>query len=160
MTTNASTVTPAVTSPTRIHADHTVLKHLGDWTTERSFHVRARKSTVILDLRAAGRDETELRLELDGSTLILLLAEDAAVEHWDLLFTGRGRVKDDQAAGRPAPGQITTVRLHGQAANSRVIIRRGGMAELASLASLAGLREAHRVHQLAGRCRGGAGQDA
>ena len=150
-TTNAR---PA-SSATRIHADHTVLKHLGDWTADRSFHVRSRKSTVVLDLRAAGRDELELLLELDGSALTLLLADDAAVEHWDLHFAGRGRVKDDQAPSGPA-----TVRLHGRAAGSRVVIRRGGSAELASLASLARLREAHHTHQLAGRVSAGAGQDA
>jgi hypothetical protein len=149
MTTTARTASSA----TRIHADHTVRKHLGDWTDDRSFHVRSRKSTVVLDLRAAGRDETDLLLELDGSTLILLLADDAAVGHWDLHFAGRGRVKDDQA-----PAGAATVRLHGRAAGSRVIIRRGGLAELASLASLARLREASRVHQLAGRGR--AGQNA
>jgi hypothetical protein len=150
-TTNARPASPAI----RIHADHTVLKHLGDWTRDRSFHVRSRKSTVVLDLRAAGRDETDLLLELDGSTLTLLLADDAAVESWDLRFAGRGRVKDDQGPAQPA-----TVRLHGRAAGSRVIIRRGGTAELASLASLARLREASRIHQLGGRGNAGAGQDA
>jgi hypothetical protein len=133
-------------SATPIHADHTVLKHLGDWTADRSFHVRSRKSTVVLDLRAAGRDEIDLLLELDGSTLTLLLADDAAIEHWDLRFAGRGRVKDDQAPEPPA-----TVRLRGRAAESRVVIRRGGMAELASLASLSRLREAHHSHKLAER---------
>jgi hypothetical protein len=149
-----TTARPA-SSATRIHADHSVLKHLGDWTEDRSFHVRSRKSTVVLDLRAAGRGEIELLLELDGSTLTLLLADDAAVEHWDLHFAGRGRVKDDQAPGLPP-----TVRLHGQAADSRVVVRRGGVAELASLASLARLREAHHIHQFARRGRAGAGQDA
>jgi hypothetical protein len=149
-----TTARPA-SSASRIHADHTVLKHLGDWTEDRSFHVRSRKSTVVLDLRAAGRDEIELLLELDGSTLTLLLADDAAVEHWDLHFAGRGRVKDDQAPDLPA-----TVRLHGRAGNSRVVVRRGGMAELASLASLARLREVHHIHQLARRSRAGADQNA
>jgi hypothetical protein len=150
-----TTTARTASSATRINADHTVLKHLGDWTEDRSFHVRSRTSTVVLDLCAAGRDETDLLLELDGSTLTLLLADDAAVEHWDLHFAGRGRVKDDQA---PAGG--ATVRLHGRAAGSQVIIRRGGLAELASLASLARLREAHHIHQLAGRGRAGADQDA
>jgi hypothetical protein len=150
-----TTTARPTSSATPIHADHTVLKHLGDWTADRSFHVRSRKSTVVLDLRAAGSDQLELLLELDGSTLTLLLADDAAVEHWDLHFAGRGRVKDDQAPGRPA-----TVRLHGRAADSRVIVRRGGAAELASLASLARLREVHDTHKLAVRSRAGAGQDA
>src|SRR6185437_1722252 len=114
------TARPA-SSATQIHADHTVLKHLGDWTEDRSFHVRSRKSTVVLDLRAAGRGEIDLLLELDGSTLTLLLADDAAVEHWDLHFAGRGRVKDDQAPELPA-----TVQLHGRATASRVIVRHGG----------------------------------
>ena len=152
MTTTARPASPA-SSATRIHADHTVLKHLGDWTADRSFHVRSRKSTVILDLRAAGRDELELLLELDGSTLTLLVADDAVVDHWDLHFAGRGRVKDDQA-----PVGAATIRLHGRAAGSRVLIRRGGLAGLASLASLARLREAHHTHQLTRRNR--AGQDA
>jgi hypothetical protein len=147
MTTTARTASSA----TRIHADHIVLKHLGDWTEDRSFHVRSRRSTVVLDLRAAGGDEVDLLLELDGSTLILLLAGDTAVEHWGLRFAGRGRVRDDLAPGGPA-----AVRLHGQAANSRVVVRRGGLAELASLASLARLREAHHAHQLARRDRAGA----
>ena len=142
-------------SATRIHADHTVLKHLGDWAEDRSFDVRSRKSTVVLDLRAAGRAEIDLLLDLDGSTLVLLLADDAAVEHWDLRFAGRGRVKDDQAPGQPA-----TVRLHGRAAGSRVVVRRGGTAELASLASLSRLREAHHSHKLAERDRAGADLDA
>lgn len=148
-----TTARPASHATARIHADHTVLKHLGDWTTDRSFHVRSRNSTVVLDLRAAGREETELLLELDGSTLTLLLADDAAIDHWDLHFAGRDRVKDDQAPGLPA-----TVLLHGRAAGSRVIVRRGGTAELASLASLARLREAHHTRKTAGRRR--AGQDA
>ncbi|MGH3165758.1 MAG: hypothetical protein ACRDN0_07665 [Trebonia sp.] len=143
-----TTTARLTSSPSRIHADHTVLKHLGDWTEDRSFHVRSRKSTVVLDLRAAGRDEIELLLELDGSTLILLLADDAGVEQWDLHLAGRGRVKDDQAPDGPA-----TVRLHGRAAHSRVVVRRGGAAELASLASLARLREVHHAHQLTGRAR-------
>ena len=149
-----TTARPA-SSATRIHADHTVLKHLGDWTADRSFQVRSRKSTVVLDLRAAGRDEIELLLELDGSTLTLLVADDAPVEHWDLRFAGRGRVKDDQA-----PHGTATVRLSGQAAGSRVIVRRGGPAELVSLASLARLREAHRTHRTHQRARRSqAGQD-
>jgi hypothetical protein len=149
-----NTARPA-SSATQIHADHTVLKHLGDWTADRSFHVRSRTSTVVLDLRAAGRDEIDLLVELDGSTLTLLLADDAAVEHWDLRFTGRGRVKDDQAPERPA-----TIRLHGRAARSRVTVRRGGAAELASLASLARLREAHQIRKLAERDRADASQNA
>ena len=149
-----TTMTARPASPaTRIHAGHTVLKHLGDWTADRSFHVRSRKSTVVLDLRAARLDALELLLELDGSTLTLLVADDAAVDLWDLHFAGRGQVKDDQAPGGPA-----TIRLHGRAAGSRVLIRRGGPADLASLTSLARLREAHHTHQLARRNR--AGQDA
>jgi hypothetical protein len=150
-----TTIARTASSATRLHADHTVLKHLGDWTEDRSFHLRSRKSTVVLDLRAAGRDEIDLLLELDGSTLTLLLADGAAVESWDLHIAGRGRVKDDQAPGLPA-----TVRLHGRVAGSRVVVRRGGMAELASLASLARLREVHHIHQLARRSHAGVGQDA
>jgi hypothetical protein len=148
------TARPA-SSATRIHADHTVLKHLGDWTADRAFHVRSRKSTAVLDLRAAGRDEIELLLELDGSTLTLLLADDAAVERCDLHFAGRGRVKDDQA-----PELAATVRLHGRATGSRVIVRRGGTAELYSLASLARLREAHQIHKTAERCHADVSQNA
>lgn len=148
MTTTARQASSAI----RIHADHTVLRHLGHWTDDHSFHVRSRKSTVVLDLRSAGPDELELLLELDGSTLTLLVADDAAVEHWNLRFDGRGRIKDDQA-----PEGAATVRLHGRAANSRVVIRRGGVAELASLASLTRLREMHHSHQLAGRGDDGVG---
>lgn len=126
-----------------IQSDHTVTKRLGNWTRSNFFQVRARKGTVILDLRSpqiAG--DIELDVDLQRAVLTLLVTDDASVDHWDLRFSGKGRVKDDQAA---AGGR--RIRLAGAAADSQIRIRRGGLAELTAMSSRGYLRQLHRHHQ-------------
>lgn len=126
-----------------IQSDHTVTKRLGNWTRSNFFQVRARKGTVILDLRSpqiAG--DIELDVDLQRAVLTLLVTDDASVDHWDLRFSAKGRVKDDQAA---AGGH--RIRLAGAAADSQIRIRRGGLAELTAMSSRDYLRQLHRNHQ-------------
>ena len=49
MTTHEDTSTTV-----RVHADHTMTKHLGNWTTGRIFEVRARRGAAVIDLRSPG----------------------------------------------------------------------------------------------------------
>src|SRR5216117_2320165 len=97
----------------RVHVDHGVTKRLGRWTSASQFDVRARSGVLVLDLRSPEvMGDVEVRLDLHRSTVKLLLAEGDQVDHWDLGWTGRGRVKDDQ---RPAEPGGRRVRLSGYA---------------------------------------------
>lgn len=132
-------------TPERIHVDHSAINRLGHWTTATAFEVRSRKGKAVLDLRSpqiAG--DIDLDLDLQRSALILLLPDEASIVQWDLHFTGRGRVRDDQqptAANR-------RVHLRGAAADSQIRVRRGGVAQVTAMLSrdyLADLRNAHRT---------------
>ncbi len=142
----------------RVHADHAVVKRLGNWTRARRFEVRARTGLVVLDLRSPDLpDEVEVRLELQRATVKLLVPDDAQVEHWDLRWTARGRVKDAQPAeataganaGRPAAG-IRRVRLSGVSTNSEVRVRRAGVAILTAMCSREYLRDLRLAHKTGG----------
>jgi hypothetical protein len=41
----------ATDGPVLVHADHALVKELGDWTTARRFDVRIRYGQAMLDLR-------------------------------------------------------------------------------------------------------------
>src|SRR4051794_10867206 len=90
-------------APTRIRVDHNTVKHLGTWTTGRTFDIRARRSTVVLDLRSPqiAEGDLELTVDLDHGLLKLLLPADATLDAQDLRWSGRGRVHDGEA---PATG--------------------------------------------------------
>ena len=78
-----STQHRANTNPVRIHADHAAQKRLGDWTTARAFEVCARHAEVVIDLRSPQipDGEIQLNLDLDHTTLTLLVADDALIDH-------------------------------------------------------------------------------
>ena len=87
-----------------------------------------------------------MRVDLQRSTLKLLLAEGDQMDHWDLDWTGRGQVKDDQ---RPAgPGR--RVRLAGHADNSEVRVHRGGMAALSAMFSRAFVQDLRQARKNGG----------
>ena len=131
MTTQAATAREAE----RLHVDHAVAKRLGRWTSASRFDARVRSGVLVLDLRSPDvKGDVEIRLDLQRSTLKLLLAEGDQVDHWDLRWTGRGQVKDDQ---RPAGPGGRRVRLAGHADNSEVRVHRGGMAALSAMFSRA-----------------------
>lgn len=134
------------TSPVRIAANHAVTKRLGNWTTERSFQVRAHHGVAVLDLRSphipAG--DIQIEIDLDHATTKLLVDDDAAVDDWDLRRTGRGRVKDAEA---PKAGGGRRIVLTGHLGHSEVRVHRGGIAVLSAMFSrefLIDLRQAHK----------------
>jgi hypothetical protein len=131
--------------PALIHADHTSVRHLGNWTTASRLDVRARSGSVLLDLRSPGLpDEVELHVELDRAAIKLLVPEDAVVDHWDLRWTGRGKVKDAPTADGSHGRRI---RLTGTAGHSEFRINRGGVATLFALCTREGLADARRAHK-------------
>ena len=66
------------------------------------------------------------------------------MDHWDLGWTGRGRVKDDQ---RPAEPGGRRVRLSGYAENSEVRVHRGGMAALSAMFSRAYVQDLRQARK-------------
>ena len=99
-------------TPDRIHADHGSQKRLGNWTTARAFEVRARRSLVVIDLRSpqipAG--DIEIHLDLDHSTIKLLVAGDAVIDQW---------VRHHADPGRPGARGLTPTTLTARAAPVR-----------------------------------------
>src|SRR5215469_148028 len=143
MTSQAATAPEAE----RLHVDHGITKRLGRWTSASRFDVRVRYGVLVLDLRSPDvKGDVEVRVDLQRSTLKLLLAEGDQVDHWDLDWTGRGQVKDDQ---RPAgPGR--RVRLAGHADNSEVRVHRGGMAALSAMFSRAFVQDLRQARKNGG----------
>ena len=146
-----STMTsPAATAPEaeRLHVDHTVAKRLGRWTSANRFDARVRYGVLVLDLRSPDvTGDVDIHLDLQRSTLKLLLAEGDQVDHRDLDWTGRGQVKDDQ---RPAGPAGRRVRLAGHADNSEVRVHRGGMAALSAMFSRAFVQDLRRARKNGG----------
>lgn len=111
----------------QIHADHDSQQRLGSWTVARAFEVRARRSSVVIDLRSPQIPDGDIEIDLavDHSTIKLLVAEDTVVDQWDLTWTGRGKVKQTfhhnpagSAAGSAWPGTSATARYGCRAAGS------------------------------------------
>ncbi|GAA0413675.1 hypothetical protein GCM10009530_77840 [Microbispora corallina] len=132
----------------RVHADHAVTKRLGSWTAADRLEVRARKGVVVLDLRGAEvPGEVEVRVDLRRAVLTLLVPEDAAIEEWDLLRTGRGRTKDHAA---PVSAPASLIRLVGAASDSEIRVRRGGVAQLTAMLSREYLQDVRRAYREGG----------
>ena len=132
----------------RLHVDHAVAKRLGRWTSASQFDARVRSGVLVLDLRSPDvKGDVEVRLDLRRSTLKLLLADGDQVDHWDLDWTGRGQVKDDQ---RPAGPGGRRVRLAGHADNSEIRVHRGGMAALSAMFSRAFVQDLRQARKNGG----------
>jgi len=141
MTTHEDTTTNV-----RVHADHTMTKHLGNWTTGRIFEVRARRGAAVIDLRSPGiaEGDLELRVDLDHAMVKLLVPADVTIDRWDLQWTGSGKVKDHQGAGAKDGRRV---RITGRVSNGEIRIHRGGKAILSAMFSRAyldDLRQARR----------------
>src|SRR5487761_1433026 len=127
---SSTTLPPAIAiSPIRISAHNTVVKKLGYWTTERRFKVRATRSLVVVDLLLPRLEpgDIEILLDVDHSTVKLLVPDGANIDGDDLRRVGRGRIKDWTGTGAP-DGQF--IRLVGEMRSSEVRIHRGGVAIL------------------------------
>jgi hypothetical protein len=130
----------------RIHADHATEKRLGHWTTARAFEVKARRGTVVIDLRSPRirRGDIELNLDLDRAAVKLLVADDAIIDHWELAWTGRGQVKQGFHPGHPGHGR--RIRLTGQVRGGEVRVQSGGIARLSAICSREYLADARRAN--------------
>jgi hypothetical protein len=144
---NSTTTAQAATAQQaeRLHVDHAVVKRLGHWTSATQFDARVRSGVLVLDLRSPDiKGDVEVRLDLHRSTLKLLLADGDQVNHWNLGWTGRGQVKDDQRPGAPGGRRV---RLAGHADNSEVRVHRGGMAALSAMFSRAFVQDLRRARR-------------
>ena len=144
---NSAMTTEAGTAK-RLHADHGVTKRLGRWTHASQFDVRARSGVLVLDLRSPEIEgDVEIRLDLHRSTVKLLLAEDDQVDQWNLGWTGRGQVKDDQ---RTAGAAGRRIRLAGNASHSEIRVHRGGIAILSAMVSRAFIQDLRQARKNGG----------
>ena len=147
---NSTMTARTATSPEaeRVHVDHAVAKRLGRWTSASRFDLRVRYGVLVLDLRSPDvTGDIDIHLDLQRSTLKLLLAEGDRVDHLDLGWTGRGQVKDDQHPAGPG-GRV--VRLAGHADASEVRVRRGGMAALSAMFSRAFVQDRRPARKTGG----------
>ena len=142
---NSTTMTTEAGTAERLQVDHGMTKRLGHWTSANRFEVRARSGALVLDLRSpAIQGDVEIRLDLHRSMVKLLLAEGDQVDHWNLGWTGQGRIKDDQ---RPASATGRQVRLVGGASDSEVRVHRGGIAILSAMFSRAYVQDVRQARK-------------
>src|SRR5215475_999286 len=113
----------------QIRAHHRSIRRLGAWTTARRFDIRASRGSVVHDLLLPEIEPGEITVELDidHSTVILLVPDGTNVDDEDLRRVGRGRVKDWTGVGSPAGRSL---RLTGEMRNGEVRVHRGGIAIL------------------------------
>jgi hypothetical protein len=142
-------VTLIETETVQIRAHHRVVKRLGAWTTARRFDVRAARGVVVLDLLLPEIEpgEIEIVLDIDHSTVKLLVPDGANIDHDDLRRVGRGRVKDWTGTAASGGRQI---KLVGEMRGAEVRVHRGGVAVLTLLASREHRRQVIQAHR-AGR---------
>ena len=130
---------------TTIRAHDRSVKHFGAWTTARKLDVLASRSTVVLDLLLPEIEDgdIEIALDLNRSSLKLLVPDGAIVDADELRRIGRGRVKD--WTGTPAEGG-RRIRISGEMRDSEVRVNRGGVAILGSMLSREGRRHVRAAH--------------
>lgn len=138
--TNADTVE-------RVRADYQQVRRLGDWTTARSFAVRARRGHVVLDLRSPRIPDGDLDItvDLDHTMLKLLLPADAVIDDEELRWLGRGRIKDHQAREDVAP--LRVVRINGEIRHGEIRVNREGVAILSAMFTKEYVRDAVAAHR-------------
>jgi hypothetical protein len=139
-------VTQTADGPVRIHADHDSARHLGSWTGARDFQVRARHSSVLIDLRSPQipDGDIEVELDLDHATVRLLVPENTVIDQHDIRWTGRGRVK--QTYHHNPAGTGRQIRLTGPVRHSEIRVSSGGIAQLTAICTREFLADARRAH--------------
>ena len=130
----------------QIRAHHRSIRKLGAWTTARHFDIRSSRGSVVLDLLLPELEPGEIvvDLDIDHSTVILLVPDGTNVVDDDLRRVGRGRIKDWTGAGSP---EGRTLRLTGEMRNAEVRIHRGGIAILRLLLSPGSRGEVRRARK-------------
>ena len=139
-------MTATTTETEKLRAHHRSIRRLGTWTTARQFDILASHSSVVLDLLLPELEPGEITVELDidRSTVILLVPDGTNVDDDELRRIGRGRVKDWTGTGSP---DGRTLRLTGEMRNAEVRIHRGGIAILRLLLSRSSRREVRLAHE-------------
>ena len=130
----------------QIRAHHRSIRKLGAWTTARHFDIRSSRGSVVLDLLLPELEPGEIvvDLDIDHSTVILLVPDGTNVDHDELRRVGRDRVKDWTGVGSP---DGRTLRLTGEMRNAEVRIHRGGVAILRLLLSPGSRAEVRRARK-------------
>ena len=141
----------------RIHSDHDLVKHLGDWTEAGRFEVKARHGAAVLDLRSPGLpDDVEIHLDLDRAMVKLLVDDGTTVDHWSLRWAARGKIKDSRSSSTGSTGSMGAktagrrIRLSGSATNSEIRVHRGGIAILSAMFSRAYVQDVRHAHKTGG----------
>jgi hypothetical protein len=137
------------TTTVQIQANYASEKRLGDWTTARSFEVRSRRGTVVIDLRSPQipDGDIEVKVDLDHSMVKLLVPQDAVIDQWDLHWLGRGKVKE---TFHERAGTGRTIRLTGQIRHGEIRVHSGGIAILSAMASKEYVKDVRRAQQEGG----------
>ncbi|QXJ23041.1 hypothetical protein AGRA3207_004145 [Actinomadura graeca] len=144
-TPTVSATVPAAVPATRVQAHYDSVKKLGQWTESRRFEVRVRRGSAVLDLRSPHIEDGDIEIDvaLDHSMLKLLVPEDADVDHWDLRYTGRGRVKDWTGHN----GEGRRIRITGEMRHAEIRVHRGGIATLSAMFSREYVKDVRRAHK-------------
>src|SRR5258708_1658510 len=110
----------------QIQAHYEATKRLAAWTTARDFEIRARRGSVVIDLRSAHIPEGDITidLDLDHSMVNVLVPADAAQPGRRLAVPGQGR--------------------HGE-----VRVHSGGVAILSTMPPKECIEELRRAHRAA-----------
>ena len=129
----------------KIRAHNDSIRRTGPWTTARRFDVRASGSSVVLDLLLPELEDgdIEIALDLNRSSLKLLVPDGAIVDADELRRVGRGRVKD--WTGMSAEGGHR-IRIGGEMRDSEVRVNRGGVAILQTMLTREGRRHVRAAH--------------
>jgi hypothetical protein len=132
----------------RVEAFYTTEKKLGHWTEARRIDVRARRSSLHLDLRSHRIPEGEIVVHLNAerSTVKLLVPDGTVVDETELELPDRSKVKDAQRHAPAADGG-RRIRLTGRLQHSEIRISRGGMANLSTMFTREFVEEARRAHR-------------
>ena len=130
----------------QIRAHHRSIRRIGAWTSARRFDIHASRGSVLLDLLLPelAPGEIPVELDIDRSTVILLVPDGTNVDHDELRRVGGSRLKDWTGVGSP---DGRTLRLTGEMRNAEVRIHRGGIAILRLLLSHASRNEVRRAHR-------------
>jgi len=141
-------MTVITTDSEQIRAHHRSVRRLGPWTNARRFDIRASRGSVVLDLLLPELEPGEIavHLDIDHSTVILLVPDGTTVDDDDLRRVGRSRVKDWTGI---ASADGRRIRLSGELRNAEVRVHRGGVAIIRLLLS----RE-HRAEVMRARREG------
>ena len=128
----------------RIRAHQKAVRKLGHWTTARRFDVAASRGSVILELRSPRIEpgDVEINLDVDHSTLKLLVPDSALIDHDDLRRVGRCGFVD--WSGTPAPGG-RVIRITGEMRKGELRINRGGIAIVSAMLTREYLDDSRRA---------------